>query len=88
VYHRQCLVQKDVPGKLALGLDSHNSLETVILKRLKHEEYIHFPSSGQLRQNKNRSKTELSPAKKFMKFGLLLGVDAVGDCSSMKVCAV
>jgi len=35
--------QRDVPGKLALGLDSHhNSLETVILKRLKHEEYIHF----------------------------------------------
>jgi len=56
---------------------------------LKHEEYIHFRPQGNCRQNKNHSKTELSPAKKFMKFGLLLGVDAVGDCSSlMKVCAV
>jgi len=50
---------------------------------MKHEEYIHFPSSRQLPSKQKPHKTELSPAKKFMKFGLLLGVDAVGDCSSL-----
>jgi len=41
-----------------------------------------FRPPGQLPSKQKRSKTELSPAKKFMKFGLL-GVDAVGDCSSL-----
>jgi len=75
-------VQRDVPGRLWLGLDSF-AIAGNSSKKSFSTSVLHTCHT------KNRSKTELSPAKKFMKFGLLLGVEAVGDCSSlMKVCAV